>query len=177
MGLRWSLVIACAVGVAIWLAAPISSAQQGGSSSADSAAAQVLWDEARELIKQGDHEAAYPKFEESNRLDPQLGTLMNVVLGKCFFGLGHLTDGTFQGAFFRPAPLQDARLVQVNVGLDETRSHQVSSHIDLWSLCRQSGLDRCDSTAFNPDVEQSTAFLSGDQSVSQNEFHRSLPMP
>jgi hypothetical protein len=78
MRLRRSLVIACALSLSSWLAAPISAAQQGKSKSGDSAAAQVLWDEARELIKQGDYDAACPKFAESNRLDPQLGTLMNV---------------------------------------------------------------------------------------------------
>lgn len=47
--------------------------------SADSsAAAQALFDEAKRLIQQGDAAAACPKFEESERLEPGIGTKLNL---------------------------------------------------------------------------------------------------
>ncbi len=44
--------------------------------------AQVLFDEGRSLVKEGRFEEACPKFEESQRLDPGAGTLLN--LANCY---------------------------------------------------------------------------------------------
>lgn len=46
------------------------------------ALAESLFVEARRLIEEGDYVAACPKLVQSNELDPQLGTLLN--LGKCY---------------------------------------------------------------------------------------------
>lgn len=44
----------------------------------DPAAAEVLFEEGRKLLKQGLVDAACPKFAESHRLDPALGSLLNL---------------------------------------------------------------------------------------------------
>jgi serine/threonine-protein kinase len=52
----------------------------------DPAAAQALFDEARRLLAQGQADRACPKFEESQRLDPGLGTQFH--LADCWQQLG-----------------------------------------------------------------------------------------
>lgn len=56
----------------------------------DGAAAQILWEEGRDAAREGDFEAACPKFAESQRLDPQLGTLMN--LADCYSRIGKVAS-------------------------------------------------------------------------------------
>jgi serine/threonine-protein kinase len=51
-------------------------------SAADSAAAQALFDQAKHLLKEGKATEACPKLEESQRLDPGSGTLIN--LARCY---------------------------------------------------------------------------------------------
>jgi hypothetical protein len=56
-------------------------AQAGGAfaqAAEDTAAARVLFDEARRLAADGDFAAACPKFEESQRLEPGVGTQFNL---------------------------------------------------------------------------------------------------
>lgn len=61
------------------LAAPGAAlAQQGG----DPAAAQVLFDEGRKAMARGDYASGCPQLAESNRLDPAIGTLLN--LADCY---------------------------------------------------------------------------------------------
>lgn len=52
----------------------------------DVAAAESLFAAGRELMDKQEYASACPKFEESNRLDPSAGTLLN--LGKCMEALG-----------------------------------------------------------------------------------------
>jgi hypothetical protein len=56
----------------------------------DGAAAQVLWEEGRDFARAGDFESACPKFAESHRLDPQLGTLLN--LADCYARIGKVAS-------------------------------------------------------------------------------------
>jgi hypothetical protein len=55
-------------------------------SAENQAAAQALFDEARQLMQAGKPEAACPKFEESERLDPGIGTRLN--LAGCYERIG-----------------------------------------------------------------------------------------
>jgi hypothetical protein len=59
-------------------------------SAADSTAAQALFDQAKQLMADGNSKEACPKFEESQRLDPGSGTLVN--LAHCYEELGRLAS-------------------------------------------------------------------------------------
>lgn len=54
----------------------------GAQSSTNTAGAEALYEEARNLMKQGDYARACPKFKQSNDLDPGGGTLLN--LAECY---------------------------------------------------------------------------------------------
>jgi len=56
----------------------------------DPAAAQALFDAARDLMKQGKFAEACPKFQESNRLDPGLGTRFH--LADCYEQSGRIAS-------------------------------------------------------------------------------------
>ena len=60
----------------------------------NAAAADVLFKEAKQLASAGDFARACPKFIESQRLDPSVGTLLNI--GNCYEKLGKLAIGQGQ---------------------------------------------------------------------------------
>lgn len=64
------------------LAAPLAAHAQGG----DKAAAESLFQEGKDLLKQGKTSEACPKFAESQRLEASVGTLLN--LARCYEQLG-----------------------------------------------------------------------------------------
>lgn len=60
------------------------------STPAERAAAEVLFQEARQLSKQGKDTEACPKYEESNRIDPSIGT--QLYLADCYERIGKLAS-------------------------------------------------------------------------------------
>jgi hypothetical protein len=79
----------CTLRVAVVAALCVASsrvAQAQEVSSGSSVAAQALFDEAKRLIQQGDAAAACPKLEESERLEPGIGTKLN--LANCYEKVG-----------------------------------------------------------------------------------------
>jgi hypothetical protein len=87
---------------AFLLCAPVAHA-------ADTTAAIQLYDEAEKLTKAGNDAAACPKFAESQRLDPQLGTLLH--LAACYEKIGRTASawGGFADAADLAAKMSDPR--------------------------------------------------------------------
>ncbi|MBW2527633.1 MAG: hypothetical protein JRI23_25855 [Deltaproteobacteria bacterium] len=73
--------IALVLVLSLWSTAA-RAAPDEGTSAADRAAAQALFDEGRTLLEDEQYAQACTKFEESQRLDPAVGTQLN--LGRCY---------------------------------------------------------------------------------------------
>jgi hypothetical protein len=72
------------------VAALVLSSGTGRAQSGNSAVAQALFDQARQLLADGHAAEACPKLEESQRLEPRSGTLIN--LASCYEQTGRLAS-------------------------------------------------------------------------------------
>lgn len=77
---------AALLGVCVALSASLASAQPEPAGS--TALAEVIFQQARELFKQQQYAEACPRFAESQRLEPKLGTLLNLAV--CHEKLGKI---------------------------------------------------------------------------------------
>src|SRR5688572_30313779 len=91
-------------------------------SASDRAAAEVLFDEAIQLLEAGNAAAACPKLEESQRLDPGVGTLL--YLAECYRAQGRTASAwaTFREASYAAeAAGQADRMAIANAEADKLK--------------------------------------------------------
>ena len=107
------------LGLFITLAAPTQVLAQSAS---NSAVAGQLFDEGQRLATQGDYAAACPKLAESQRLDPQLGTMLH--LADCYASQGKVASawGVFRDAVEIAEQRGDPRAVKARVRVVELES-------------------------------------------------------
>jgi hypothetical protein len=100
--------------------------------------AETLFRQGREAVKRGDYAVACPKFEESQRLDPANGTLLNLAL--CEEGWGRLVEARMH-----------LREVLAASDLDEQRRAIAMEHAK--ALDRKSTAQEATTTAAEPEAE------------------------
>ena len=92
-------------------------------SPADRAAAEILFDEAVKMLETGNGSAACPKLEESQRLDPGVGTLL--YLAECYRSVGRTASAwaTFRDASYAAdAAGQQDRVQIANAEADKLKA-------------------------------------------------------
>ena len=101
------------------------------------------------------------------------GAGMNVLRGERRLGLGRLRDRLFEVAALGPAAVEDARFVEMDVGLDETGRHQATAQIDGLAFSGEARFDGGDVPAGDADIGQ---FVLGADAprVPENEVHGGL---
>src|SRR5260221_11965632 len=87
-GFAAAFTITLALGIAV--SSPPCRAVADDSSDPNSAQADQLFNDGRDLMAKGDYANACPKFEESHKLRPGIGTLFN--LADCHEKVGKLVD-------------------------------------------------------------------------------------
>src|SRR5262249_54447262 len=104
------------------------------------------------------------------------GAGMHIVRREAGLGLGGFGDCLVEVAFFRLDPIQDTRLIEMDVRFDKARRDETAAEIDSLAVGCKPRLDRCNLAACDPDIGQ---HLLGTYSacVSQNEIHPSPRLP
>lgn len=123
--------------------------------------ADALFREGRALLDAGDAAAACPKFEESQRLDPGLGTLLN--LANCYERTGRLASSL---AAFRSAE-EGARAAG-----DRTREQEAATR----ARALESKVSRVTITLAPGDRPAGFAVRRGGATVAPLDFGRAVPI-
>ena len=97
--------------------------------------------------------------------------LAAVLGGELPLGLRDLLDCLLEVPARRLAALEDAGLVEVDVGLDEARPHEAPRDVQDLGVRREAGLDGRDPAAVDPDVHRNAVFPAGDSRVLEDEVH------
>jgi serine/threonine-protein kinase len=116
------------IALVLLIALPRSShAQQGSSDSASRAAAEALFEQGRQLIKEENYAEACSKLEASHKLDPGVGTLL--YLGDCYEKAGKLAGSW--AAFQEASSLGRARGEMDRVKVAEVRAAAIKPRIPM----------------------------------------------
>ncbi|MCC6647528.1 MAG: hypothetical protein IT374_18395 [Polyangiaceae bacterium] len=124
------------------LGAALLVARAGAATPASRAAAEALFDDARALLKAGRPAEACPKLEESQRLDPGVGTLLH--LGECYARLGRTASAwaafrDAESAALAAGQVERGELARARAGeLHDRLAHLV---IDAEAAAGLAGLD------------------------------------
>ena len=105
-----------------------ANAQTGGAS--NRAAAEALFNEGRSLAGKGQYADACPKFEASQKLDPGLGTLLN--LAECYEKLGKTASAWAE--YKEAIPLARASGSKVRLDLATTRAQALEARLPMLTI-------------------------------------------
>jgi serine/threonine-protein kinase len=130
-------VLSVSLGLAV---APAQADDPGAVDAGSKAMAEMLFREARSLMNDGEHRAACDKFAESQRLDPALGTLLN--LAECHARIGR-TASAWAG--FRESAEKARQLRQKDRALyAERRTAEMESKLSYarWVMPAGASIER-----------------------------------
>lgn len=122
-------------GALVLLTVQGASAQTGGAS--NRAAAEALFNEARSLVSKGQYADACPKFEASQKLDPGLGTLLN--LAECYEKLGKTASAWAE--YKEAIPLARASGSKVRLDLATSRAQVLEARLPMLTIRAAGGAE------------------------------------
>ena len=113
---------------------------------------------------------------EDAALERPLAALVDVLRREGRLRLGHFLDGFFEVSFVGAAAIENVRLVEMDVRLDETGRHEPAADIDRFAFSGEVRDNGGDPARLNADVDE-PAFGSEGSAVSQYQVHRCAPSP